>query len=210
MLTEDERSLVSTAVNNAEKQVSADIVPCVYAQSSPYLETIWAGAACVGALAGTVLALGDTFFGLWLTPITIILTISLSAMAGAILGYCSAPLKRLLVGPERLHDAVQRRAKEVFFDHGVAATTSRSGVLIFVSLLEQRIIVLADKAIRDKIPDSAWAPVIGAMTSFAANRRVGEGLVAAIEKTASILSAAGFAGQSPQELGNAPIDGTHP
>ena len=80
--------------------------------------------------------------------------------------------------------AVARRAKEVFFDRGIARTKGRDGVLIFASLLERRVIVLADEAVRTKVPPAAWDAAVAAMTTHAADGRVAKGLCAAVEKTA--------------------------
>ena len=108
-----------------------------------------------------------------------------------------------------MEEAVTRRAKEVFFDHSVAATGSRDGVLIYASLLERRVIVLADEAVRAKIKPAAWDAAVVAMTAHARDGRVADGLCAAIEKTAAALRAAGFSGKnnSGNELGDEPIEG---
>jgi putative membrane protein len=108
-----------------------------------------------------------------------------------------------------MEEAVARRAKEVYFDRGIANTAGRDGVLIFASLLERRVVVLADETVRAKVPAAAWDASVAAMTALAAEGRVADGLCAAVEKAAAAMRAAGFTGKpaSGNELGDEPLTG---
>jgi putative membrane protein len=207
MLSENERARVRAAVEKAEENLAAELVPCVYAQSSEYPETVWAGAAAAVGVACGVLFLTDVFRPVWLPLSTLILFVPASGLAGAALGRWCAPFKRLVIGPHRLEDAVQRRAKEVFYDRGISRTRARDGVLIFASLLERRVVVLADEAVRAKVKPEAWTPVVAALTAAAAAGRETDGLVAAVEKAAEALRAAGLTGKGGGELGDEPVEG---
>ena len=207
MLSESERARVRAAVEKSEAELAAEIVPCVYGQSSPYPETVWAGAAAAVGLTCGALFLADLFRPVWLPVSTIVLLIAAAGICGAAVGHWCAPLKRLLIGPHRMSDAVSRRAKEVFFDRGIARTKARDGVLIFASLLERRVVVLADEAVRAKVKPEDWAPVIAVLTAAAADGRVADGLAAAVEKAADALRAAGLTGKGGGELGDDPLEG---
>jgi putative membrane protein len=207
MLSENERAKVRAAVEKAEAAVAAEIVPCVFAQSSPYPETVWAGGAAAVGLACTALFLNDLFYPLWVPVSRLILLVPAAGLAGAAAGRWSATVKRFLLGRLRMTDAVHRRAKEVFFDRGIARTQERRGVLIFASLLERRVVVLADEAVKAKVKPEAWDPAIAAFTKAAADGRVGDGLAAAVEAAAAALSSAGFAGRASGELGDEPVEG---
>lgn len=207
MLSENERARVKDAVEKAEAGLAAEIVPCVYGQSSPYPETVWAGAAAAVGLACAALYLSDVFHPLWLPLARLILLVPAAGIAGAAAGHWCGPVKRFLLGAPRMTDAVQRRAKEVFFDKGVARTKSRAGVLIFASLLERQVVVLADEGVRAKVKPEAWQPAIAAFIAAAADGRVGDGLAAAVEKAADALKAAGFTGKGGGELGDDAVEG---
>ena len=75
MLNESERARVRAAVEKAEADLAAEIVPCVFAQSSPYPETVWAGAAAAVGLACGALFLSDIFHPIWLPLSTLILIV---------------------------------------------------------------------------------------------------------------------------------------
>lgn len=209
MLTEQDKKRVADAVKKAEAGLAAEIVPCVYAQSSPYPESVWAGAGIGMSVAVAVLFLVDVYRPQWKPLAQQILWVPAAGLLGAVLGRWCAPLRRGLIGGRRMTASVERRAKETFFDHGVARTKSRRGVLIFASLLEKRVVVLADEGVRGKVPDSKWNEAAAAMSSLAAKGDVAGGLVAAIESAAASLRAAGFAGgaDDANELGDEPLSG---
>lgn len=209
MLSESDREKVRAAVAKAESGLTAEIVPCVFEQSSPYPETLWGGAAAGMGAAVAGLLLVDVFHPLWVPLSRLILWVPAAGLAGAALGRWCAPVKRLLIGSARMEAAVARRAKEVFFDRGISGTAGRDGVLIYASLLERRVVVLADQAVRAKVPPSAWDEAVAAMTAPAHEGRVADGLCAAVERTAAALRATGFAGKpaSGNELGDSPITG---
>lgn len=209
MLSESDREKVRAAVAKAESGLTAEIVPCVFEQSSPYPETLWGGAAAGMAAAVAILLLIDVFHPLWVPLSRIILWVPAAGLIGAALGRWCGPAKRLLIGPARMEAAVARRAKEIFFDRGVSATAGRDGVLIYASLLERRVVVLADRAVTTKVATVAWDAAVAAMTAPAHEGRVADGLCAAVEKTAEALHAAGFTGKpaSGNELGDSPITG---
>ncbi len=206
MLSPEDRERVRAAVAAAEKDLAAEIVPCVFAQSSPYPETVWAGAAAGAALACAGLFAADLLRPPWEPLTALILWVPAAGLVGAALGRWCAPVKRFLLGPHRMEEAVSRRAKEVFFDRGVAATKARDGVLIYAGVLERRVVVLSDTGVRAKVRAEAWAPVVRTLTAAAGDGRVADALVAAVAEAAKVLREAGFSGRSDDELGDAPVD----
>lgn len=209
MMTEEDRKKVSAAVAKAESGLTAEIVPCVYEQSSPYPESIWAGVGAGMSLAVGALFLMDVLHPVWLPLSRLILWVPLAGLAGGALGRWCAPAKRSLIGGRRMEEAVARRAKEVFFDRGIAKTAGRDGVLIYASLLERRVVVLADDAVRKKVAPEEWGAVAASMTAVAKDGRVADGLCAAILMTTAVLRKAGFSGKpaSGNELGDEPLEG---
>lgn len=207
MLTPEERERVRRAVDAAEKTLAAEIVPCLYAQSSPYPETVWAGAASGAALACALVLVSDLSHPLW-TPLPRVMTaVAAAGLVGAAVGRWFRPAKRFFLGEHRMEEAVRRRAKEVFYDHGVGSTSARDGVLVYASLLERRVVVLADDGVRAKVKPAAWRSVVRAMTEAAAAGRPADGLVAAVETAAAVLRDAGLSGQGGGQLPDAPVEG---
>lgn len=207
MLTEAERKRVADAVRAAESGLAAEIVPCAFPQSSRYPESLWAGAAAGMSVMIGALYLVDSFRPLWLPLSRVILWIPAAGLAGAALGRWHGGFRRMMVGGRRMEEAVARRAKEVFFDRGIARTTARDGVLIFASALERRVVVLADEGVRAKVDPKEWDAVVAAMTEPASEGRVADGLCAAVMAAAAVLQKRGFGGKSAGELGDEPLEG---
>ena len=60
-------------------------------------------------------------------------------------------MKTSFVGRHRLEEAVKERALRAFYEKGLYKTKANTGVLFFISLLEHKVWVLADKGIYEKI-----------------------------------------------------------
>lgn len=206
MLTPDDHARIRDAVDKAEKEVSAEIVPCIFSESGHYPESIWGGAAAGAALAASALIVADftqpLLWPLWKA----LLCVPIAGVLGAALSRWVPAFKRFFVGAHHLDETVARRAKEVFFDRGLDRTKARDGVLIFASLLERRAVVLADESVRARVPREAWTPVVDALTAAAARGRIGDGLVAAVEEAAKVLAAAGLTGSGGGELGDDAVE----
>lgn len=69
-------------------------------------------------------------------------------------------MQRILTYPSDISRQVWLRAELEFYREGLSQTKDRTGVLIFVSLLERRAVVLGDRGISEKLKADAWAEVI--------------------------------------------------
>ncbi|HMN69188.1 MAG TPA: hypothetical protein PKC28_11665 [Bdellovibrionales bacterium] len=59
-----------------------------------------------------------------------------------------------------LHEQVLARAEVEFHREGLGNTAGRTGILIFLSLMEHQAVVLADRTISAKLPAATWTEVI--------------------------------------------------
>jgi uncharacterized membrane protein len=66
-------------------------------------------------------------------------------------------VKRVLTPRARRRHFVARAARATFVDRGVHATTSRAGVLVYISWLEQMVVVVPDLAAARAVPAVAFA-----------------------------------------------------
>jgi putative membrane protein len=148
-----------------------------------------AGAAF--GFAAWLAAVGFLALGLFAPPLP--WSIYLAAEAGTFaLGFGLAQhpgVRRLLLGPDAIELRVAARARRCFAEQGLTRTRGRTGILIFVSLLERRVVVLGDEGI-DRVldPDESWQAVVDlAVEGIRAGSPV-QGLVAAVALCGNILA----------------------
>src|SRR3546814_16769202 len=74
-----------------------------------------------------------------------------------------------------------RAAREQFLAQGVHNTSDRCGVLIYVSVAEHYVELLADRAIDAKVAPEAWDVIVAAFVTTVKPPRVAEGLEQAVD-----------------------------
>lgn len=197
---------VRQAVAAAEAESAGEIVPYVVEASDPYPGASWKGAA-LGALAAALLAwLLHRWAGFWGGRDFFWMVVP--AAAGGALGllavHLAPPLHRWLAGAELIELRTHRRAAAAFLEQEVFRTPQRTGILLFVSLLERRVVVLADSGIHARVEDGAWDAVVARIVAGIRRGEPGAALAAAIRECGDLLvrhglrqAAAPGAGQPP-------------
>ena len=98
------------------------------------------------------------------------------------------PLWLLLVPKPVQRARAHRAALEQFVLRGVSRTGNRTGVLVFVSLAEHYVRIVADEAIAQKVHGSEWQAAVDALTAHMRIGRIAAGLIAAIERCGAVLA----------------------
>ncbi|MBI4418433.1 MAG: hypothetical protein HY563_06620 [Ignavibacteriales bacterium] len=184
---------ISQAVKEAERKTSGEIVPYFVDQSDSYDEAAWRGGALFAAAALVGIAIlhltSDTWHGWGPTEIAII---SLGAIGlGIIMTHRIPLLKRLLAGNELLELRVAQRAAQAFISEEVFKTRDRTGILLFLSILEHKVLVVGDSGISARVAQAEWEDVVEAVTRGIRNGKPAEGFVEAIRKCGVLLEKKG-------------------
>jgi putative membrane protein len=166
---------IAAAVRQAEARSSGQVVPVVVERSEPYEEARWIAAVVAAALVtGLVEVLR------WEPTIAELFALQI---LGGVLGWIAGRLalvERLLAGKGHQERAVQARAEQAFFEHGLHETRDGTGVLIFASLRERRAVVIGDRGIHARMGDDEWKRAVEALVEGMRRDSPGEGFVAAI------------------------------
>lgn len=113
-------------------------------------------------------------------------------------------VQRLLLPEPLVRERVAERARYAFAANGLTRTQHRTGILIFVALLEHRVVVLADEGIHRTLdPNESWQEVVDLAVAGLRDGRATDGLDAAIRRCGEILARHVPAqGRNPDELPN--------
>lgn len=181
---------IEAAVREAEARSAGEIVPYAVERSDRYARVFWT-ASTLGALAGgMVAALVRWAWDLWAGPVA--LWIALPPATGAALGWlatlASPALRRLLLPPDAMAERVRQRAFQAFVEEGVFRTQDRSGILIFVSLFERRVVVHADRGLDGLVTPAEWEEVVSAIAASMRHGRPGPALADGIRRCAGLAS----------------------
>ena len=82
----------------------------------------------------------------------------------------------------------RKAAIEQFLAKGVHATRERTGVLIYVALVDHRVEVVADEGIYAKASPKVWDEAVAALVDGLRNGRAADGFVRAIELAGVVLA----------------------
>jgi putative membrane protein len=99
-----------------------------------------------------------------------------------------ACVQRLFVPQGDQAFQVEARALLEFYLAGVASTRGRTGILLFISLMERKAVVLADEAISKKLPRETWAEICKGMIEGIQHGQTSDGLIGAIRRSGELLA----------------------
>jgi putative membrane protein len=186
---------VTQAVQEAERGTCGEIVPYIVPASDEYAEALWRVAALAAATVLVAMAVAQVLFGFRLSLGTIgvaLVTILFSLFCVTMVQITPA-LKRLAAGHALIARRTLQRAEEAFIAEEVFATTERVGILLFISLLEHRVIVLGDTGINQRVEAGEWNAVVTTIVDAIRRGHVTDGIVAAVQQCSEILTRHGFA-----------------
>jgi putative membrane protein len=143
---------LAQCVREIETRTDAEIVIAVRARSGNYRHADY--------LCGSLLAFGGLLFLLF-SPFDfqhywVAVDVLLLFALGAYLSSRSNGLRRLLTTEEYRAGVVRDGAAAMFYEAGIANTEAEMGVLIYLSLLEQRLELIADRGVLKAAPPLEW------------------------------------------------------
>lgn len=172
------------SVKSVEAQTSAEVVVAVRRRSGDYRVPAYHFGFFVGGAVVLYLLVTPQVFSVG----DIALDGALGFGAALALAYNVSALLRVLVRERQLAKCVAEAARVAFYDLGIARTSGRSGILVFVSTFEQRVLVLADIGVDVAALGPKWSDACQAL-SQAVKRRDLAAFEQAVESLGPILGA---------------------
>jgi len=147
LFSAQEKKRLKTTIQEVESKTIGEIVVMVVDRSDHYIEAEVLGGVLLGSLLSLILSLLFFHSSIWsYVPLSFLLFFPCWLLFKRV-----EALKRLFIGMRRKEEAVRLRAERVFFEKGLYKTKKNTGVLFFLSLLERKIWVLADRGIYEKM-----------------------------------------------------------
>jgi putative membrane protein len=184
VVDEESQVAVTAALAAAERRTEGEIVPVVLERSDRHPEACWL-AALVMLLVGSALLVS---WLPWEQPLEVIALQALAGAVGWLLARLLPDLRRTFVSEARATEVAEEQAVQEFHRAGLHKTQRATGVLLFVSLFERRVIVLGDEGIHAKVGDDHWKATTEAVLHGIASGSLKKGLLAGIEKCGAVLA----------------------
>ena len=182
-LGEEDKARIAEAIRQAEAATSGEIVTVIAEASDGYWFAPLLWAAILSLIApGAVLLLDP-----WIDPVTLYVG-QLLVFAGLALLFRWTPVKMRLVPAAVKRRRAARLAREQFLAQRLHHTEGRTGVLLFVSVAERHVEVLADSGINDKVAPEAWTDLVDAFLAKVRQGEVAAGFLAAVERCGALLA----------------------
>jgi putative membrane protein len=206
-LNEQERMRLEKRVADAEKQTGAQVVLAVTEKSDSYAELPWKAFALGAAAAGlAIVLLGRLVPPLSTPPFDMLIAVTTTLVGGSVCALLCVALPgfaRLFLDAHRAEVETRQYAESLFLSHEVFATRGRRGVLLLVSLFEQRVVVLPDTGLRRTLNAEALHGIIGRMTASLSGGNIGRALEAGLDSVQEVLGAGATGASGENELPNA-------
>jgi putative membrane protein len=190
-MSEEDRGRLDDCIRQAEKRTSGEIVVMVVSSSDHYRQAEAIGGIFFALPAALVLM---PLVGGWLWAGTrnvwvfLGLFFVLFPIAREVVKH-SLWLKRRFISIKEIEAEVEEAAVTAFFKKGLYRTREATGVLVFISVFERWVCVLADRGINEKLTADVWQGVVASIVKGIKKQRQADAICQGIGKIGQILAA---------------------
>ncbi len=191
-LTEAEKDALERRIRTAESGTRGEIVTVIARASDGYryIPTLWAALAALSvpllyylyerfAHGGWGEAASDPLARVWAIQALVFLGL------GALF---QIPRVRVALVPKAVRDArAARCAREQFFALGLHRTELATGTLVFVSLAEHYVEILADAGVAERVEQGVWDETVAEFVRLVRAGRTAEGFDVAVDRCGEVL-----------------------
>jgi putative membrane protein len=182
-LTGESKAAFSAAVRAVEEASSAELVIAVRQRSGSYLHVSLA----VGILAGLA-TLAVLLYSSW--SFELIWFLVDPVVAGALAGFAfsrSPILSRLFTRRAMRRARVETAARSAFVERRVHSTSGRTGILLYLSLLEREAALVTDLAMEALVATDGWRAAVGEIETAMRRGASGVEVAATVSGLAAVL-----------------------
>lgn len=168
-LTDAAKAALERAVAGVESRSSAEVVVLVRSRSAAYrhADLLAGGLAAYLVLAFQLFSPWE--FELW----SILVAPPICGLLVALAVSRLDPVRRLLIPAAERREHVRVAARAAFLEQGVGETRRRTGILVYVSLLERVVELIPDCGVRQSLPAAAWSDLVAGVEQAMRSREPG-------------------------------------
>lgn len=191
---------IAQAVRDIEKGTNAEIVIVVRGRSGSYRHADYLGGMFL-AFIGLLFVLFSPFdFHTYWVPFDV----ALLFLIGMFISSRSDMIRRLLTTSSSRAKAARAGAAAMFYEAGIANTHAENGLLIYLSLLERQLEVIADRGVLKAVPTRKWNHSLFELKQVGQKPEPNRLLKALRDLGALLAECLPPTGENPNELADAP------
>ena len=183
LFSEQDKKNISEAIRQIELSTSGELVPVVSNKSNNYYFQRLIFSVFFSYFIAEALLFIPYFFVKLEFILLIHLAIFLILFSITSLDFVT----RRIVTKKQKYKAVKKQALAAFYSNELYETSDRTGILIYISLLEKQVVVLGDKGINSKLHESSWEDVVKIIISGIKSKSIANGLIEGIKACTELL-----------------------
>lgn len=182
MISQAEKARIIDAITVAEAKTAGELFCVIAHASSGYSLVPVAWAALVALTVPAPLIYLTTW------PAGLIYLVQLAAFIVTAAVFSLPAIRFRVVPNQAMRERAHVEAMRQFLAQGLHLTEHRTGVLVFVSVVEHYAEIVADSGINAKVVPAVWQDAVDAAVAAIREGRIGDGLVAAVERCGAVLA----------------------
>jgi putative membrane protein len=182
-LTEQDRQKIESAIIAAERRTSGELVAVVAQTADDYRYVLLLWPALAALLLPAVLLTiepGMTAWTLYLAQAAAFLVFALLAQL--------PPIRMALVPVAMQRRSASQLAREQFLEQRLHLTRAHTGVLLFVSVAERYVEIIADEGINARVPPGTWDKAVADFVERLRAGRITDGFLTVVEAVGNRLA----------------------
>lgn len=191
---QEDKDKIKDAVGKLESVTSGELVIYFARKSDSYPGAGWKFSAMAGSATAAIIGLLSYFWLLpsWLTPLYISIVIFGLMLLAYLLAVLIPHLRLSFMAGHLVSHRVLTKARDVFLQEEIFKTDDRIGILIYISELEQKVVVLGDTGINKTISKEDWKHIVDTIVLGIKHEQVAQGIINSVSICQELLLKHGF------------------
>jgi putative membrane protein len=181
-LGQADKDRIAEAIRQAELKTSGELVALIAGASDGYyfIPLLWASLVAL-MVPGIFWVAGLELGHLRVYELQLATFLALGIL------FRWTPLKMRLIPKAVKHMRTSRLAREQFYVQGLHLTRDRTGILLFVSVAEHYVELVADQGINERVEPGSWDHIVEEFLQSVRQGKIAEGFLTAVGSCGAVL-----------------------